>query len=54
MRQIPLNRAGLTLGECDSQIWQLLLAHVKAYERLSFENVLRLGAGGIKLRKGNN
>ena len=55
MREMPVKRAGEILGESDSRIWRMLFAHVKAaYERLSFDNVVRLGADKMSRRKGHN
>jgi transposase len=55
MREMPVKRAGGIFGESDSWIWRMLFAHVKAaYERLSFENVVWVGADEMNLRKGHN
>ena len=55
MREMPVKRAGEILGESDSRMWRMLFAHVKAaYERLSFENVVWVGADEMNRRKGHN
>ncbi len=55
MRKMPVKRAGQILGESDTQMWRMLFAHVKAaYERLSFENVIWVGADEMNRRKGHN
>ena len=55
MREMPVKRAGQILGESDSRMWRMLFAHVKAaYARLSFENVVWVGADEMNRRKGHN
>ena len=55
MREMPVKRAGQILGESDTRMWRMLFAHVKAaYERLSFENVVWVGAAEMNRRKGDN
>ena len=55
MREMPVKRAGQILGESDTRMWRMLFAHVKAaYERLSFENVVWVGADEMNRRKGHN
>ena len=55
MREMPVKRAGQILGESDTRMWRMLFAHVKAaYERLSFENVIWVGADEMNRRKGHN
>jgi transposase len=55
MRQMPVKRAGQILGESNTWMWRMLFAHVKAtYERLSFDNVVRVGADEMSRRKGLN
>jgi transposase len=55
MREMPVKRAGEILCESDSRIWGMLFAHLKAaYERLSLENVVWVGADAINRRKGEN
>ncbi len=40
MREMPVKRAGQILGECDSQMWRMLFAHVKAVHMpLNFDNL---------------
>ncbi len=54
MREMPVKRAGEILGDSDSRMWRMLFAHVKAaYERLSFENVVWVGADEMNLLKGH-
>ena len=55
MREMPVKRAGQILGESDSRMWRMLFAHVKAaHARLSFENVVWVGADEMNRRKGHN
>ena len=55
MREMPVKRAGQILGESDTRMWRMLFAHVKAaYERLSFDNVVWVGADEMNRRKGHN
>ncbi len=55
MREMPVKRAGQILGESDTRMWRMLLAHVKAaYERLSFDTVVWVGADEMNRRKGHN
>ena len=55
MREMPVKRAGQILGESDSRIWRMLFAHVKAaHARLSFDNVVWVGAAEMNRRKGHN
>ena len=55
MREIPVKRAGQCPSENDTRMWRLFFAHVKAaYERLSFDKVVWVGADGINRRKGHN
>jgi transposase len=55
MREMPVKRAGEILGESDSRMWRMLFAHVKAaYARLSFENVVWVGADEMNRRKGHD
>jgi len=55
MREMPVKRAGQILGESDSRMWRILFAHVKAaHARLSFENVVWVGADEMNRRKGHN
>ena len=55
MREVPVKHAGQILGESDTRMWRMLFAHVKAaYERLSFDNVVRVGADEMNRRKGHN
>jgi transposase len=55
MREIPVKRAGQILGETDARMWWMRFAHVKAADaRLSFDNVVWVGAEEINRRKGHN
>ena len=55
MREMPVKRAGQILGESDSRMWRMLFAHVKAaHDRLSFDNVVWVGADEMNRRKGHN
>ena len=55
MREMPVKRAGQILGESDTRMWRMLFTHMKAaYERLSFENVVWVGADEMNRRKGHN
>ena len=55
MREMPVKRDGLILSESDTRMWRMLFAHVKAaYERLSFDNVVWVGADKLNRRKGYN
>jgi hypothetical protein len=55
MREMPVKRADEILGESDFRMWRMLFAHVKAaYERLSFENVVWVGADEMNRRKEHN
>jgi transposase-like protein len=48
---MPVKRAGQILGESDTRMWRMLFAHVKAaYERLSFDNVVWVGADEMNRR----
>jgi hypothetical protein len=55
MREMPVKRAGQILGESDSRMQRMLFAHVKAAQaRLSFDNVVWVGADEMNRRKGHN
>ena len=55
MREMPVKRDRLILSESDMRMWRVLFAHVKAaYERLSFDNVVWVGADKLNRRKGYN
>ena len=52
---MPVKRAGQILGESDTRMWRTLFAHVKAaHARLSFDNVVWVGADEMNRRKGHN
>ena len=55
MQEMPVKRAGQIRGESDTRMWRMLFADVKAaYERLSFDNVVWVGADEINRGKGHN
>ena len=55
MREMPEKRAGQILGQSDSRMWWMVFAHVKAaHARLSFDNVVWMGADELNRRKGHN
>jgi len=55
MREMPVKRAGQILAESDTRMWRMLFAHVKAaHARLSFDNVVWVGADEMNRRKGHN
>ena len=55
MREMPVKRAGQILDESDTQMWRMLLAHVKAaHARLSIDNVVCVGADEMNRSKGHN
>jgi transposase len=52
---MPVKGVGQILGESDTRMWRMLFAHVKAaYERLSFENLVWVGADEMNRRKEHN
>jgi transposase len=54
MLEMLVKRASQILGESDTRMWRLLFAHVKAaYERLSFDTELWVGADKMNRRKGH-
>ena len=55
LREMPVKHAGQVFGESDLWIWRMLFAHVSAaHARLSFDNVLWVGADEMNRRKGHN
>jgi transposase len=55
MREMPVKRAGQILGESATRMWRMLFAHFKAaHARLSFDNVVWVGADEMNRRKGHN
>ena len=55
MREMPVKRAGRILGETDTRLWRMLLAHVKAaYTILDFSEVVHVGVDETDLRKGHS
>ena len=55
MPEIPVKRPGHILGDCDTRMWRMRLAHLEAsYERLSFDNVMWMGADAVNRRKRHN
>jgi hypothetical protein len=52
---MPVKRAGQILGEIDTRMGRMLFTHVKAaYERLSFDTVVWVGADEMNRRNGQN
>jgi hypothetical protein len=55
MREMPVKRAGQILGESDTRLWRMLFDRLKAaHARLSFDNVVWVGADEMNQRKGHN
>ena len=55
MREMPVKRAGHILGESDTMMWRMLIARVKTWHsKFSFDDVVWVGSGEIKRRKGHN
>ncbi len=55
IREMPVKRAGQILGESDTRMWRMLFAQLKAaHARLSFNNVVWVGADEMNRRKGHN
>jgi transposase len=55
MREMPVSKAGEILGETDQKLWRALFAHVDAaWEGLSWENVVWVGADEMNRKKGHN
>jgi transposase len=55
MREMPVRKAGEILGETDQRLWRMLMAHVQAaYQALSMEDVVWLGADEMNRRKGHH
>jgi transposase len=55
MREMPVSKAGEILGETDQKLWRVLFAHVDAaWEELSWENVVWVGADEMNRKKGHN
>jgi transposase len=55
MREMPVKKAGEILGETDQRLWRMLMAHVEAaYQDLSMEEVVWIGADEMNRRKGHN
>lgn len=55
MREMPVKRAGEILGETDQKLWRALFAHVDAaWQDLSWENVVWVGADEMNRKKGHN
>ena len=54
MREMAMTRAGDSLGETDTRLWRLLLAHVeKAYAALDLSDWVPLGVDEMSSRKGH-
>jgi transposase len=55
MREMPVKKAGEILGETDHKLWRALFAHVDAaWQDLSWENVIWVGADEMNRKKGHN
>jgi transposase len=55
MREMPVKKAGRILGETDQKLWRTLFAHVDAaWQDLSWENVIWVGADEMNRKKGHN
>jgi transposase len=55
MREMPVSKAGEILGETDQKLWRALFAHVDAaWQDLSWENVIWVGADEMNRKKGHN
>jgi transposase len=55
MREMPVKKAGEILGETDQKLWRALFAHVDAaWEELSWEDVVWVGADEMNRKKGHN
>lgn len=55
MREMPVSKAGEILGETDQKLWRALFAHVDAaWEALSWEDVVWVGADEMNRKKGHN
>ena len=55
MREMPVKKAGEILGESDHKLWRMLFAHVDAaWQELSWENVIWVGADEMNRKKGHN
>jgi len=55
MREMPVKKAGEILGETDQKLWRALFAHVDAaWQELSWENVVWVGADEMNRKKGHN
>jgi transposase len=55
MREMPVKKAGEILGETDQKLWRALFAHLDAaWQDLSWENVIWVGADEMNRKKGHN
>jgi transposase len=55
MREMAVKRAGQILRESDTRMWRMFFAQLKAaHSRLSFDNVVWVGADEMNRRKGHN
>jgi transposase len=55
MREMPVKKAGEILGETDQKLWRALFAHMDAaWQDLSWENVIWVGADEMNRKKGHN
>lgn len=54
IREMPVKRASEILGECDTRIWRMLLAHVdNAYRNVEWSDLVSLGVDEMSIRKGH-
>jgi len=55
MREMPVKKAGEILGESDHKLWRMIFADVDAaWQELSWENVIWVGADEMNRKKGHN
>jgi transposase len=54
MREMPVKRAGEILGENDTRLWRILIAHVRAaHAATDFSEVVHVGVDEMNRRKGH-
>lgn len=54
MREMPVKRAGVILGEGDTRLWRMLMAHVRdAHAAADFSEVVHVGVDEMNRRKGH-
>jgi len=55
IKEMPVKKAGEILGETDTRLWRMVMAHVQAaHAQLSMEEVVWIGADEMNRRKGHN